>query len=162
MLFWILLIVAINWGGLVLLLIYPLVMKFIWKDFVFDGFYGPFMKFKLADKHLEPWHAARWKDWWGVGLGLYMCYRYRDAKGEIHEGTHCWQWVVLGLIGFFIAYIGHSFLILVTQKIKGKPYTKHAYLDNWAERMARSKAGQTVDIDPKNWMHGENDLWPWW
>ena len=165
MIFWLLLVVGINWGGLLLLYVYPLAML-IWKDFVFDGWYGPFAKFRLVTKKdtndpIEPWHAKMWKDWWGIGLGLFMCYRYHNVRGEIHEGTHCWQWAILGLIIFILAYKGHVLWILITQKIKGKPYTKHAYLDCWAERMARSRAGQTVNILPKDWMHGKGDLLPW-
>jgi len=167
---WLIIAAAINWGGLLLLYVYPLAMTWLWKDFVFEGFYGPFGKFRLANTDLEPWHAARWRDWGGVGLGLFMCYRDRPgaqddawvARTIVHEGTHCWQWLILGLVGFFLSYFGHAAIIFVTQKLKGKPYTKHAYLDIWAERMARKRAGQLVDIPPDQWMRGPDDLWPWW
>jgi hypothetical protein len=162
-------IIGINWGVPVLLLLYPLVMMVVWKDFVFEGFYGPFFKFRLANKDLEPWHVKLWRDWGGVGLGWCMCYKDKPTKADdawvartiVHEGTHCWQWLFLGLF-FYVTYMVHMLWILITQRIKGKPYTKHPYLDCWPERMARKKAGQLVDVPPDQWPQGKDDLWPWW
>jgi len=163
-------IVIINWILPLIMFVYPLFTMWIWKEFVFEGFHGPFAKFRLANEDLEPWHAARWRDWAGVGLYGFMC--YRDLKGKhddkkvqrtiLHEGGHCWHWLILGLVGFIIAYYGHSFLILITQKIKGKPYTKHAYYDIWSERLARKRAGQKLNIPPEEWYWGKDDLIPWW
>ena len=41
-------------------------------------------------------------------------------------------------------------------------YNKHPYLDCWAERMARKKAGQLVNVPFDQWSQGPKDLWPWW
>jgi hypothetical protein len=185
--------VAINWGGTLLFWLYPLVMWLIFKDFVFEGFYGPFAKFRLVNKGeiddpIEPWHARAWSDWWGVCLHWYICYRDRPgkfddalvARGLVHEGTHGWQQLALGLL-FWVAYKGHMLWILVTQKIRHwwlkrkmhpegaeqppdnvRYYTKHAYLDCWAERMARGRAGQLVDVPPYQWPQGPADLLPFW
>lgn len=249
-------IIALNWGPTFLFLIYPLVMWLVFKDFKFEGFYGPFLKFRLADwgiykgknypiaevtetkvylrnhlgqsfvvmhedvELLEPWHAKAWADWGGVGLHWFMCYRNRLDKRDdgyvvrtiTHEGTHCWQGVILGML-FWVLYKGHMLWIFVTQKIRAwwklrllrqsidkmlelmpeddkadfvsqgiqvsdiafewsedskprpvllNPYNKHPYLDCWAERMARKRAGQQVDIPPKDWPQGKRDLIPWW
>jgi len=168
MLWWqvLLLVVGINWGVPLLFWAYPLVMWIGFKDFVFEGFYGPFAKFKLSPDAntgdpIEPWHAKAWKDWEGVALHWFMCYRKIGERTEMHEGTHCWQQLAFGLL-WWVIYFGHMLWILVTQKIKGKPYTKHAYLDCVWERQARKRAGQIVDVPPKYWMQGEDDLWPWW
>lgn len=162
-------IVIINWVAPLLMWVYPLAMTLIWKDFVFEGFHGPFAKFRLANEDVEPWHVRFWKDWGGVGLYWFMCYKDRPSKADddwvertiLHEGGHCIHWAILGLL-FYVFYASHSAWIFITQKIKGKPYTKHAYLDNWSERLARKRAGQTVDIPPNQWMHGKDDLIPWW
>jgi hypothetical protein len=161
--------VGLNWGAPLLLWLYPLFFMVAFKDFVWEGFHGPFGKFRLANEGLESWHAKWWKDWGGVGLYWFMCYRDRpgvvdDAwveRTKLHEGEHCKHWAILGLL-FYAAYLGHSVGIWVTQKIKGKPYTKHAYLDNWSERLARKQAMQIVNIDPLEWGDGVDDLWPWW
>ena len=126
--YWFAIAAAINWGALFLLWVYPLTML-AFKDFVFEGFYGPFAKFRLATKEdtddpIEPWHAKMWADWGGVGLGLFMCYRDRPTKADdewvartiVHEGTHCWQWSVLG-ISFFVIYKVHVLWIFITQRI---------------------------------------------
>jgi len=163
-------IVAINWVAPLLMFVYPLGLKLWSKEFVFEGFYGPFAKFRLANEDtLEPWHAKMWKDWGGVGLFMFMCYRdlpekwddARVARTIVHEGTHCWHWLFFGLF-FWFTYAGHSLWILVTQKIKGKPYTKHSYLDIWSERLARKRAGQLVDVPPDQWFDGKDDIWAWW
>lgn len=161
----VLLVVGINWGVPLLAWLYPLIMGLIFKDFVFDGFYGPFVKLRLATKKdtddpIEPWHANAWRDWSGVGLHWYMCYRRPHPRTVLHEGTHCWQQAICGLM-FWIIYFGHMLWILVTQRIKGRPYTKHAYLDCVWERQARKRAGQLADIPPTQWTHGKDDLWPW-
>ena len=162
---------------------------------------------------MEPWHAKWWRDWGGVGLYGFMCYRDRVDSGDdawvertkIHEATHCLQWAVLGLL-FPVLYLLHMLWILVTQRIKARwklyklmrgvelpiggpnkapivfgdivfewlgddlkrkavllhPYSKHPYLDCWAERMARKSAGQQVDIEPTDWAKYSGDLRPWW
>ena len=196
--------IGLNWGAPLLLWLYPLTMMVLFKDFVWEGFHGPFGKFRLANKGLESWHAARWKDWAGTAMYWFMCYRDKEGPADDafvavtieHEGEHCWHWAFLGL-SFYVFYILHSVWIWVTQKIRwawiratkeravgqdnrwmrilekkdggvvravyeDKPYTRHAYLDNWSERLARKKAGQIVDIDPEYWGHGKDDLWPWW
>ena len=158
-------IIVINWGLTLIAWAYPLVMGLIFKDFVFDGFHGPFAKFLLAteedtDDPIEPWHAKAWAGWGGLSLHWFMCYTAHNKRMELHEGAHCWQQAACGLIWWAI-YFGHMLWILITQKIKGKPYTKHAYLDIVWERMARKRAGQPVNIPPKDWPHGEGDLFPW-
>jgi hypothetical protein len=167
-------IVSINWGlPIIGFGLYFLITWLVFKDYVFEGFHGIFPKMRLVNKGeiddpIEPWHAKLWKDWWGVCLHVAIGYRDRPGKwddaqvkrGLIHEGTHGYQ-QLLGLI-FWVIYFGHMGLILVTQKIKGKPYTKHAYLDCVWERQARKRAGQLVDIPPEQWKHGPNDIWPWW
>lgn len=197
--------VSLNWGLTLLFWVYPLVMWLVFKDFVFDGWHGPFAKFRLATKKdtddpIEPWHAKAWSDWWGVGFHWYMCYRYPHKKGELHEGGHCWHQFFLGML-FWLLYFGHMGWIALTQKLLkpglskgllfrckcGKcvtsasystticsvcrsgttekmepyPYTKHAYLDIWSERLARKRAGQQVDIPPSQWPSGPKDLFPW-
>jgi len=162
-------ILGINYIAPLLTWVYPLFMMVVFKDFVWEGFHGPFGKFRLANKGLESWHAARWKDWGGTAMYWFMCYRdregaYDDAwveRTKLHEGEHCKHFAILGAF-FWLLYLGHSLLILVTQKIKGKPYTKHAYLDNWSEKLARKRATQVVDIAPSDWFQGEGDIWPWW
>jgi len=167
-------IVAVNWGTPLLFVIYPVGMLLIFKDFKFEGFHGPLLKFRLVNRGeisdpIEPWHAKLWGDWWGVCLHYCICYRDRPgkwddaqvARGLLHEGAHGLQQCALGLL-FWPAYLGHAFYIFIVQRVKGKPYTKHAYLDCWAERMARKRAGQRVDLSPEDWPRGEGDLWPWW
>jgi len=160
---WLLWLIAINWVVPLLMWLYPLFMMWVFKDFVFVGFHGPFGKFRLATRGVEPWHAKLWKDWGGVGLYGFMCYKDREdtrddawvARTIKHEGTHCWQWLALGLL-FYVTYAGHSLFIYLFQK------DKNAYLDCWAERMARKHAGQKLDIPPAEWPDGPNDRWPWW
>jgi hypothetical protein len=157
----ILFVIVGNWLGSVIFWIYPLVMGLIFKDLVFDGWEGPIAKFRLAKKDVEPWHAKLWKDWWGVGLHWFMCYKYPNERGMRHEKAHCSQQLSCGLFWWFI-YFGHMLWILVVQKIKGPPYTKHPYLDCVWERGARRAAGQPVDIPPDKWPDGPKDLFPWW
>jgi hypothetical protein len=160
---WLALAAAINWVAPLLMFLYPLFMKLVFKDFVFKGFTGPFAKFALANKGVEPWHAKLWKDWGGVGCYGFMCYKDRDdtlddawvARTIVHEGAHCWQFLILGLLQP-VLYLGHSVFILIFQK------SKHPYLDNWFERAARKKAGQRVDIPRTEWPQGPRDRWPWW
>jgi hypothetical protein len=199
-----LLVIGVNWGLPLLTWLYPLAMTLIWKDFVFEGFHGPFAKFRLAHEELEPWHVRFWKDWGGIGLYWFMCYKNRPGKADdtwvartiLHESSHCIYEAIFGLF-FWVLYWGHSAWIFITQKIRrgwimstktraiGRDdkwmrileekdgnvvravyeddiYTKHAYLDNWFERQAREKAGQLVDVPPYRWMHGKDDVWPWW
>ena len=191
--------VGLNWGLTLLFWVYPLVMWLVFKDFVFDGWHGPFAKFRLATKEdtddpIEPWHAKAWRGWWGVGLHWYMCYRYPHKRGELHEGGNCWQQLACGMLWWVIHFVNMGWIV-VTQKIRrwwilrklfkdgyvvskpkplGEykpataklletwPYTKHAYLDSMWERMARKRAGQLVDVPPEQWMHGKDDIWPWW
>lgn len=162
-----LLVVAINWGAPLLLWLYPLVMTLVFKDFVFDGFYGPWARFKLVRFGMEPWHARMWRDWCGAGFYGFMCYRsYPDwTKFTMdrllkHEATHCRHWAIFGL-HFWFLYVGHTLWIFVTQRLKGKPYTKHPYYDCWSERLARKAAGQSLNIPPEQWPGGKDDLWPW-
>lgn len=159
---WLVWFAVINWGAPLLMWVYPLVMTWVFKDFVFQGFYGPFAKFKLATKDVEPWHARLWRDWGGVGLYWFMCYRDEDGKRDdawvartvVHEGSHCWQWL-LGLL-FIVSYWLHMGFIFLFQK------SKHPYMDCWAERMARKRAGQQIDFTPGEWPQGPKDRWPWW
>lgn len=158
--------VIVNWILPLAMFLYPLTMMLLFKDFVFDGFRGPFLKFRLSHRRtLEPWHARLWRDWAGVGLYGFMCYRSftlrKNKKTIDHEAEHCVHWLILGL-SFYPLYLGHMLWILVTQRIKGPPYTKHPYLDCWSERLARREACQRVDIPPEQWPHGKKDLWPWW
>lgn len=203
-----LLIVGINWGSLLLLYIYPLVMTWVFKDFKFEGFHGIFGKFRLlgderaywndpdsgacsgefiieAHDHngyhlrneegsvliaaewevdlMEPWHVKAWKDWGGVGLGLFMCYRDRIGKADdawvartiIHEGTHNIQTTALGLLKFVLDLVFMLFIFIFLKD-------KHPYLDNPFERQARRRAGQTVDIPRDQWPQGKDDRNPWW
>lgn len=162
----ILLVVAINWLSPLLLWLYPLVML-LRKEFVFDGFYGPWAKFKLASPATDSWHTRRWRGWGGVGLYGFMCYRlipnwniFTRQRIILHEAAHCRQWAVLGL-SFLLFYAAHVAWILVTQKLKGPPYTRHPYFDCWFEERARKAAGQRVVIPPRDWPGGKEDLWPW-
>jgi hypothetical protein len=160
---WVLWFIAINWGIPLLTWIYPLFMSFIFGDFIIAGMKGPFVKFQLVSAYVEPWHATLWRDWAGVGLFGFMCYRDLDDRSDDrwvattieHEAAHCWQWLCLGLL-FIISYLVHMAFIFYAQK------DKHPYLDCWAERMARKKAGQPVDIPRENWPNGPKDRWPWW
>lgn len=111
---------------------------------------------------MEPWHLRLWEDWGGVGLYGYLVYRDRPsawddkwvAKTIQHEWVHVVQFLSLGLI-FLLAYGGHMLFIFLFQK------DKHPYLDCWAERMARSIAGQKVDYAKEEWPQGSEDQWPW-
>ena len=131
-------------------------------DLVHTGRYGPFVKFRLAYK-MSPFHSRLWRDWGGVGLFLVMIYRdevgpedsAEVARTVVHEGTHCWQWLWLGAL-FYVTYLGHMAFILIFRK------DKHPYLDCWAERMARRRAGQLVDVPKEQWPDGPTDRWPWW
>ena len=67
---WLIWFVAINWVAPLLMWVYPLSMMWLFKDFVFAGFYGPFAKFKLATKDVEPWHARLWRDCFYIGKGF--------------------------------------------------------------------------------------------
>ncbi len=198
-------IIVANWVLPLIMWLYPLSMMLFFKDFKWEGFHGPFGKFRLANKELEPWHARWWKDWAGSAMYWFMCYRDRPGEADdafvertiLHEGGHCWHMVILGVIGFYLSYIFHSLWIFITQKIRwawikatkkraigeynrwmrileekdgsvvkavyeDEPYTKHAYIDNWSERLARRRAGQLVDIHPSEWRYEKDDLWPWW
>lgn len=160
------LVIAINWLSPLLLWLYPLTML-LRKEFVFDGFYGVWAKFRLSESNATPWHVSRWRGWAGVGLYGFICYRplshwniFTTQRIILHEAAHCRQWAVLGL-SFCVFYAGHVAWILLTQKLKGPPYTKHPYLDCWCERSARKAAGQRADIPPRDWPGGQEDLWPW-
>lgn len=147
-------IIALNWGlPIVGFSLYFLFAWLVLRDFVFDGFYGPFLKFRLADK-LEPWHARLWRDWGGVGLHVAMVCRDETERTVKHEGTHLCQ-QLLGLI-FWVVYFGHMGWIFAVQP------RKHPYLDCVWERQARARAGQQVDIQPVDWPQGQDDRWPWW
>jgi len=242
--YWILLIVlaAINWGALPLILIYPILGTWVWRDFKYEGRHrGIIFKFRLLggnrvwwndpdESHssgeyeivrkvgelyilknkagsvsevpedsgeldfMEPWHAKWWKDWGGFAGGLFMCYRDRPTEADDkwvlrtikHEGTHCWQWIIFGVLGFLLIYITNvAVLILLqvhiwwairkTQKLMEEmeaegaqyegewpAYKWHAYLDTFFERWARKAAGQPVKIDPEDWPQGPRDILPWW
>ena len=129
-------------------------------DFVHAGYYGPFIKFRLATK-MSSLHSRLWKRWSGLGLLGFLIYRdYADDHFETsrrvrHEGTHCWHWLMLGLL-FIVAYVGHMGFIYLFQK------DKHPYYDCWSERLARKKAGQIVNLPRRWWPDGPKDRWPWW
>ena len=208
---WLLIAAAVNWGLPLLTWVYPLVMTYIFRDFKFEGFYGPFAKFRLLGDErvywhdpgddlasgeyvivrrmvgeddayvieneaggmaevfaheldfMEPWHTKWWKDWGGVGLYWFMCYRDRPSRWDdewvgrtiVHEGTHNIQTAIFGLMKFLLDLIFMGFIFLFLKK-------KHPYLDNPFERQARRRAGQQVDVDPEDWPQGRNDRWPWW
>ena len=150
-----------SWG-------YAALGMWVMKDFVYGGRTKWALKFRLINKgeegkSLDPWHARLWRDWWGLGLLGAMFYRdlagkeddKSVARGLAHEGEHTRHWLWLGLL-FLVVYIGHSLLIFVFQP------NKHAYLDNWSERLARAAAGQPVDITMSAWPSGPRDRWPWW
>jgi hypothetical protein len=180
MLEWILLAVACNWLLPILLtLTFASVMTWVFKDYVFEGVSHGLLCFRLVNEgkeedelgnKLEPWHVKLWLDWAGMALPGVMFYRDRPGEWDDkyvertkkHEGTHGLHMWILGGILFFLIYFSHMLWIFVTQKIKGQPYTKHAYYDCWSERLARKAAGQTVDIPPEDWSWGKKDLWPWW
>jgi hypothetical protein len=159
---WIILIAQFNWTLPLLSWIYPLFMTLVFRDFTFDGFSGPFARFKLAEKDVEPWHAKRWRDWWGMALFGFICYREIPGTTEkqvkqlfVHESVHCWQAIIGGLL-YLLSYFAHMTFIYFFQ------IDKHPYLDCWAERMARRIAGQKVEFTPNDWPQGPNDRWPWW
>lgn len=111
---------------------------------------------------MEPWHTRWWNDWAGVALYGAMVYRDRPsawddkwvARTIVHEWVHVMQYFSLGFI-FVILYLGHVLFIYFFQK------KKHPYLDCWAERMARSAAGQKVNYTKEEWPQGPKDRWPW-
>lgn len=154
---------AVNWLlPLFLCWSYLLVAWKIFEDLTFHSWYGPFPIFKLDEQDLVPPHARLWRDWGGVGLMGFAILRDRPgtwddawvARTKVHEGTHIWQWA-LGLL-FYVSYLCHMAFIYLFQK------NKHPYLDCWAERMARRRAGQQVDFTPAEWPDGKTDRWPWW
>ena len=53
---WLLIAAAVNWGLPLLTWVYPLVMTYIFRDFKFEGFYGPFAKFRLLGDERVYWH----------------------------------------------------------------------------------------------------------
>jgi len=135
-------------------------MWLVFKDYVYDGFQGPFLRLKLAKKGIEPWHARLWRDWAGVGLIGLMC--YRDDWGEaekvrtrLHEGMHCWQELVLGGLYFAVYWTDVLFIWLFIP-------LKHPYLDCWFEIQARKAAGQQITFTTAEWPDGNKDRWPWW
>jgi hypothetical protein len=157
---WIVVVMAVNWGVPLLTWLYPLGMMFLFKDYTFEGFAGPFARFKLATKDVEPWHAKMWRGWGGIGSYGFMCYiEHSDpaslARVIVHEGTHCWQFVILGLLQPILYIANVLFIYFFLRK-------KHPYLDCWFERQARRRAGQQVDIPPAQWPDGPGDRWPWW
>lgn len=110
---------------------------------------------------IEPWHSRLWVDWFGVGLYGFMCYRNLEGDSKratrtiTHEGAHCIQWMIFGLM-FLVIYLLHMLFIYFFQK------SKHPYLDCWFERWARKRAGQVVDMPRAFWPQGPRDRWPWW
>lgn len=112
---------------------------------------------------MEPWHVKWWKDWGGVGLYWFMCFRDRPSKWDdewvgrtvVHEGTHNIQTAVFGLMKFVLDLV---FMLFIFVFLKDK----HPYLDNPFERQARRRAGQQVDVPKEDWPQGKNDRWPWW
>jgi len=156
-------VLGINWLlPLVCCWAYLLLAWLLFKDVTFHSWYGPFPVFKLDEVGLVPAHASLWHDWGGVGLMGFAILRDRPetwddarvARTKVHEGTHCWQWL-LGL-AFYLSYLLHmAFIYLFHPK-------KHPYLDCWAERMARKRAGQQLDFTRAEWPQGKDDRWPWW
>lgn len=72
-----------------------------------------------------------------------------------HETCHVYQNYLFGIL-FYPVYILVTCYLWLFRK------DKHAYLDNFFERLARDYAGQDVDIPKENWSDGPNDRWPWW
>jgi len=159
---WLLVAVAINWGLPALISWAYGVYGWMTGDFVPAGRYKVFIIFRLAYK-MHKWHDRLWRDWGGVGLFLMMVIRDQEGPADdawvartiVHEGEHGIHWLWLGSL-FYVAYLGHSLFIYLFQK------EKHAYLDNWSERLARKAAGQLVDIPKEQWPDGPKDRWPWW
>ena len=162
MMMWALLLLAANWLVPAVLCWAYATLCFLIGDWAHVGRYGPFIKFRLS-YNMKKWDDRIWKDWGGVGLFGYMVYRDEvgpqddawAARTIVHEGTHCWQWLWLGSL-FYVTYVGHMVFIYLFQK------NKHPYLDCWAERMARRRAGQLVDVPKEQWPDGPEDRNPWW
>ena len=156
------LIIAANWL-IPLVLCWSYALFSYWNgDFKYMGQYGPFAKFRLT-YHIHKWHDRLWRDWQGVGLFGFMAYRddigpkddARVARTVVHEGTHCWHWLLLGAVGY-VAYLLHMVFIYLFQP------GLHPYLDCWSERLARKHAGQLVDVPKEQWPDGPGDRNPWW
>lgn len=149
---------------------------------------GDFKTFWVDNEEIdpmEPWHAKLWGDWWGVAMHVAIIHREHVMMSNTsklqrlikHEKTHAYQ-QLLGLI-FWVIYMGHMLWILTSQKggyiaralkyrvIFGTKmkvqykYDKHPYLDCVWERQARRVAGQEVNIPPRHWPQGPEDLWAW-
>lgn len=179
-LIWIAIVITINWViPFLLSFTYAAIMTWIFKDYVFEGIAYGMLCFRLVNPGaeeeevgdpLEPWHVKLWLDWGGLALMGVMFYRdkpgERDdawvARTKVHEGNHGMWSLILGAVIYFSIYGGHMLGIFVTQKVKGKPYTKHPYYDCVFERLARGAAGQIVNLTPDQWTWGKKDLWPWW
>lgn len=119
-------------------LFYILPLWLIWKDLEFKGWYEPFIaQFQLSNYKLEPWHARRWKDWYGVGLPCAFIYKDLETTADDiyslktcrHESRHCKQWFVFGIF-FYLFYLIES----IFQKMKGMD----PYRDNRFEVDARA------------------------
>jgi len=183
--------IGLNWVvPFILSWTFALVMTYVFKDYVFEGFAHGMGCFRLVNEgkeedeigdKLEPWHVKLWLDWGGMALVGVMLYRDRPGKWDntrvvrtkLHEGTHGIHIYILGFIIFGISYAGHMLWIFVTQRLRARrlrrlgingefPYNKHPYYDCWSERLARKRAGQLINIPPDQWSWGKDDLWPWW
>jgi hypothetical protein len=113
----------------------------------------------------DSWYAKKWKDWYGWSGPWVIILKDLPLPGSeddswvdktlTHEFRHCMQQMILGLF-FYPVYILNSIFIWFFIK------SKHAYLDNFFERDARTAANQRVDIPMNMWPHGSSDRWPWW
>jgi hypothetical protein len=166
-------ILGVNWVlPFVLSWAYALVMWLVFKDYVFEGWQAGCGKFRLVNEgkeeeelgdKLEPWHAKMWLEFGGLGLMGVLFYRDRPgtrddawvARTLVHEGTHNIQFWVGGLATLVVYILVMAFIFVFMR-------SKHPYLDNPLERMARKRAGQQLDFTKEEWPQGEKDRWPWW
>lgn len=113
----------------------------------------------FVTKDDDSWWVRLWRDWFGWGgpwvIILKNAARANVARSLVHEFQHVLDQAIFGVF-FYPLYVMISVVLWIFYK------DKHAYLDNWFERRARKAAGQRVDIPRSQWMHGENDRWPWW
>jgi hypothetical protein len=80
---WVLLAVGLNWGLPLLTWVYPLVMWLIFRDLKFEGFRGPFFRFRLlGDKRVY------WKGDWVAPEGEYVIVGKSEGTYQISSGKH--------------------------------------------------------------------------
>lgn len=113
----------------------------------------------LVDLKNDGWFCKKFftdRGWAGFSFG--NCIFVVDSDTERwkrtvkHESVHCHQTYKYGVFNIFV-YLGwYLYLYWFTKD-------KHPYYDHPAEREAREKAGQRVDIPKEDW---GKDRWIFW